>query len=370
MRGAALLATASLLGAGAVHDALSPPDPDDAAAIDKFYAEHGFVYFPALLPPSQVKQLNRFVDGLVEDEVGRAGYNASASERSLVVSSMVTKADYDRVDKREDVSFHFDKGAEGGPPLLRSVNNLYFSEGGAELARDGRVLDVVRASLGDDALGLTGGVSRKPLLRFFNSRCFAKPPGGAGTAWHRDVRFFDFMDRTDTGATRRVINGLVLLDEQTPANGAMRLVPGSHTNHSRRGELNLVDEFGEGLRAAQARAQAGDRDAPVLPGEFTLAGLPVGSVVLVDHFTLHGSGESVAGAGRRRMLSLGYAGPHLVTRDGAPPRNIAVEGAREAGEVNDYFKHAAEFDPALTREVNDYFKRARAGRGASARDEL
>ena len=47
---------------------------------------------------------------------------------------------------------------------------------------------------------------------------------------------------------------------------------------------------------------------------------------------------------RRRMLSLGFAGPHVHTVDPlapeAPPkpaRNIAVRGAREAGEVDDYY---------------------------------
>ena len=82
---------------------------------------------------------------------------------------------------------------------------------------------------------------------------------------------------------------------------------------------------------------------PPLPGEFSLAGLPVGTLVLVDHFTLHGSSANRGGS-RRRMLSLGFAGPHVHTVDPlapeAPPkpaRNIAVRGAREAGEVNDYY---------------------------------
>ena len=80
---------------------------------------------------------------------------------------------------------------------------------------------------------------------------------------------------------------------------------------------------------------------PALPGEFSLAGLPVGTLVLVDHFTLHGSGPNVARA-RRRMASLGYAGPHIATHvpgeaEPTRARNIAVLGAREAGELADYY---------------------------------
>ena len=150
------------------------------------------------------------------------------------------------------------------------------------------------------------------------------------------------VDRDDGGA-RTAINALLLLDEHTEANGALRVVPGSHTNKTRRGALDLVAEFGDAFADAQARADAGEREAPPLPGEFTLAGLPVGSLVLVDHFTLHGSSANRGGS-RRRMLSLGFAGPHVHTVDplapDAPPkpaRNIAVRGAREAGEVDDYY---------------------------------
>ena len=65
--------------------------------------------------------------------------------------------------------------------------------------------------------------------------------------------------------------------------------------------------------------------------------------MLVDHFTLHGSSANRGGS-RRRMLSLGFAGPHVHTVDPLAPetppkpaRNIAVRGAREAGEVGDYY---------------------------------
>ena len=50
------------------------------------------------------------------------------------------------------------------------------------------------------------------------------------------------------------------------------------------------------------------------------------------------------------MVSLGYAGPHVATY--APggvvvdrPRNIAVAGAREAGEVADYYRPPDWGDP-------------------------
>ena len=108
----------------------------------------------------------------------------------------------------------------------------------------------------------------------------------------------------------------------------------------------LMDTLTRQLRREQRDSGATrsvGREAPPLPGEFSLAGLPLGTLVLVDHFTLHGSSANRGGS-RRRMLSLGFAGPHVHTVDPlapeAPPkpaRNIAVRGEREAGEVDDYY---------------------------------
>lgn len=100
------------------------------------------------------------------------------------------------------------------------------------------------------------------------------------------------------------------------------------------------DEFGPSFAVAQRAADAGAADAPILPGEFSLEGMPVGSLVLVDHFTLHGSGPNTAN--RRRVASLGFAGPRIHTTSPLeavpkPARNIAVLGARGAREVVDYY---------------------------------
>ena len=307
--------------------------------LSAIYQAHGFVHLPELIPPEEVALVHTQLDELVAAEL-RSGspYHPSHSERALLLDAFVTDADYARVDQREDLAFHWDATASDGF-VLRSINNLVYSEVGARLARDKRIVDAVAAALGDDALGSSSGT---PLIRFFNSRCFAKPAGGAGTAWHRDIRFFNMVDRADGGA-RTAINALLLLDVQTAETGALRVVPGSHMNKTRRGELNLVEEFGAEYAEAQARAEAGERAAPPIPGEFSLAGLPAGTLVLVDHFTLHGSGPNRAANSQRRMLSLGFAGPHIHTVDPlspdappAPARNIAVRGAREPGEVADF----------------------------------
>lgn len=249
--------------------ALAPPVAGDAAAVRSFYAARGFAPLAALLPAAEVAALNAAIDALVANETWR-------SPRSLLLTTFVTDADYAAVDGRPDLALHWDDGA---PPTLRSVNNLIFSAVGATLARDPRILDAVGAALGADALGADGGAK----IRFFNSRVFAKPPGGAGTAWHRDIRFFNMVDRAD-GTPRTAINALLLLDAQTAENGALRVVPASHRNASRRGALDLVDEFGPAFTAAQKRADAGDADAPPLPGEFSLAGLPAGTLVAAPAF--------------------------------------------------------------------------------------
>ena len=318
---------------------MEAPSPANLTAIHHFYHTHGFVHLPGLIPADEVAVLHTQLDELVAAERRSVSpYDPSRSERALLLDAFVTDADYARVDQREDLAFHWDATTTSSGHVLRSINNLVYSEVGARLARDERIVDAVAAALGDDALGSSG----TPLVRFFNSRCFVKPAGGAGTAWHRDIRFFNMVDRADGGA-RTAINALLLLDTQTAETGALRVVPGSHTNKTRRGELDLVEEFGAEYAEAQARTETGERVAPPIPGEFSLASLPVGTLVLVDHFTLHGSSANVAVDSRRRMLSLGFAGPHVHTIDPlapdappAPARNIAVRGAREPGEVADY----------------------------------
>jgi hypothetical protein len=326
----------------------APPAASDAAAINSFYKAYGFVYIPSLLPPTEVQAIHTAIDDLIQNETAGPAYHPSTSERALLLTKFVTSEDYARVDRREDLAFHFDEApCDSDPPVLRSINNLIFSAVGARLANDRRIIAVITAALGDDALSLRNPMPDH-LVRFFNSRVFTKPAGGAGTAWHRDIRFFNMVDNGGESGqgVRTAINALLLLDEHTVENGALRVVPGSHTNTSRRGALDLVEEFGEAYREAQQNAEAGSADAPTLPGEFSLVGLPVGTLVLVDHYTLHGSGPNVAPstdkASRRRMVSLGFAGPHIATLmpgDDAPQpaRNIAVRGTREEGEVADYY---------------------------------
>jgi ectoine hydroxylase-related dioxygenase (phytanoyl-CoA dioxygenase family) len=128
-----------------------------------------------------------------------------------------------------------------------------------------------------------------------------------------------------------IINALVFLDDQTRENGCLKVVPKSHLS-APRGPLDLRREFPDVPAAhLEERGYCGP-----LPGEVALV-CPAGSLVLLDHFTLHGS-ETNSSAASRRLISLGYGAP-CVSQDGGVPASVLVRGARLPFEGGDYTRH-------------------------------
>lgn len=77
------------------------------------------------------------------------------------------------------------------------------------VARDSRILDIVTALIGDD-------------VELQNSKLATKPAvaGMGNFPWHQDLRFFPHTN-TD------VLTVMLMLDDSTPDNGCMYMVPGS-----------------------------------------------------------------------------------------------------------------------------------------------
>ena len=192
-------------------------------------------------------------------------------------------------------------------------------------------LDVIEAIVG-------------PEIRFINSRCYLKPPGGLGSAWHRESEFFDAEDST-------IVSAFIYLDDQTDANGAIRVVPGSHKSEHKHEPFDPKAEFGKkvdakefsGSHSSVDPAVAGTMGAddpshrcPKLPQEVSLA-MPKGSLLLLDHYTLHGSSPNRTKRKHRQVLTLGFGPPNVKDHmSGIPSSNICVRGAKENQEVRDY----------------------------------
>ena len=129
------------------------------------------------------------------------------------------------------------------------------------LLADQRIVDVVAALIG-------------PNVKCVHSVLFLKGPGEPGNAWHQDETFIPTRDRSLTTVW-------IAIDDVEIANGCLRLLPGSQTagilwpmrphNDSNLDRAEIAFGF------PQAETTA------------TVVGIPAGSAVVFDGYTLHGS---------------------------------------------------------------------------------
>lgn len=124
-----------------------------------------------------------------------------------------------------------------------------------------------------------------------------KPPGAKYTSYrfHQDARFregnvkdFDYLRST-------VTTGLAI-DRQTAANGALRLIPGSH----RLGYLGLSDDGPIMVGRTQDEEL---RRAGLDPANIVTCEMAPGDLLLWTLFTVHGSAPNVSAYDRRFMIN-------------------------------------------------------------------
>jgi ectoine hydroxylase-related dioxygenase (phytanoyl-CoA dioxygenase family) len=163
-------------------------------------------------------------------------------------------------------------GDTGGGRLVQQIAEPHEAEGEwMALARDPRILDLVEGLLG-------------PNVALYYSMMMMKPARQGFTApWHQDFAFF-VHNRAALVACQ------VYLDDATPENGCIRVVPGSHT-------LGLLNHF------------SGDRFAEVVQGDTSAfdareASLPVkaGGIALWHCLTLHASHANRSEHPRRTIV--------------------------------------------------------------------
>lgn len=258
----------------------------DSQTIKNTYDEQGFCLIENYFSDAEIDQINSAIDDLIHN-------HEVTPQNSLVLNNHLDAEDYERLDNAKHVAYHLDE-LEDGSVIHRSINNLVYSEGFIkDLICSDKVLNFIEALTGPD-------------IHAFNTRCFIKPKKGVGTKWHRDIEFFDAQPNP-------IINCLIFLEDQTIENGCLKVVPGSHKKQLR-GELNIEKEFGF------------EPDSPfcTLPNE-KFCVCPKGTIIAVDHFTLHGSNHNQSD-NSRRLLSLGYAGPNVTLTDGTPCPGMPVRG--------------------------------------------
>lgn len=149
---------------------------------------------------------------------------------------------------------------------------------------DPRILAILAPLLGRD-------------LKQIINQCHWKAPGAVAGDYnfHQDVRF-----RRPRGAFRDLessyIQTGIAIDAHTRANGAMRVLPGSH----RRGE---IASLGDGVVLGRGRGDKVLREAGLDPAALVDLELEPGDVAFWHPFTVHGSGANRGDDARRFYLN-------------------------------------------------------------------
>lgn len=118
----------------------------------------------------------------------------------------------------------------------------------------------------------------------FQDMALLKPPGGSEKPWHQDMAYFNVpIDTT-------VVGVWIALDEATPVNGAMHVLPGSH-------------HLGPQYHFKRRDWQICDTKAP--KGSDVVVPLPPGGMLLWHGLTHHGSPQNESDL-RRRALQFHY----------------------------------------------------------------
>lgn len=172
--------------------------------------------------------------------------------------------------------------------------------GGAEQARIHRVVwcgaaEPVLSAYGKDrrlvamAAQLLGSATMHQLI---NQAHFKLPGDGVSFPWHQDSRHrrYGTAQWRDVNGRGSYVQSVLAVDEITPENGPLRVIPGSNL-------LGHVDTRGDGELPSSLR----DADAQIVTQT-------PGSVLLFGPYTYHGSEPNLSDRARRVFIN-GFAHP-------------------------------------------------------------
>jgi len=150
----------------------------------------------------------------------------------------------------------------------------------ADWACDEQLTAIVAQLLDTDTLWLT--------RNHHNCVMTKHPRFSTATAWHKDLRYWSFH-------TPRLVNAWLALGEETPANGGMRLLPGTHRTRFAAERMDS-DQFLRADRADNAALIETAHEVAMAPGD----------VLLFDAGVLHAAGANTTDALKLSLVTTYY----------------------------------------------------------------
>ena len=251
------------------------------------YERLGYVVLPAVFEPDEIDQMAKEADRIAE---------------RVIEASMATGERSPRLDlQRRD-----------GRTVLRKVQPLNdISDVFARYSADERLIGPMREILGCEPVLMEEKLNYKQLI--------TDAPGveagdeGESFPFHTDLAFF-VLD----GYPSETLSSALSIDETTPDNGPLRVLPGSHHR------LDWPYEEGWPPRI---------REDAIPMSDVVDVIAPAGSVMLFHSALIHASSENTTDGPRRIMIYSHYPETHDIEADA---RNKAL---REAGRA-----HEARYD--------------------------
>lgn len=219
--------------------------------------------------------------------LSRAQYEAWCRDGFLVLEGLfdelevrVLQRELERLRASRELAGHPECITERGSRALRSLfaphlhSRLY-----AQLMRDERLLGIAEFLLASPVYVHQARVNFKPGL------------GGDGFYWHSDFETW----HTEDGLPRmRTMSVSVSLTENTPLNGPLMLIPGSHLEYVQCGGSTPDEHYRRSLQRQEAGLPDAEHIARMAAhGICTATGRP-GTVTLFDCNTLHGSAGNLS----------------------------------------------------------------------------
>jgi len=249
--------------------------------IDAFWRD-GFIVVEEAVSPSQLAQLQAdFEAWVAESRTHTEPYGETINGRPR---------------------FDLEPGHSAEQPGLRRVNApIEVSDTYLDVMRDSRMTECVADLVGPD-------------VKFHHSKINSKLPGGnTAVKWHQD---FTFTPHSNDD----VVTALLMVDEVTADNGALEVLPGSHT-----GDLHGLWHDGVFTGAVDDGIAAEcQKEAVVCTG-------PAGAVCLMHTRLMHGSAPNLSDKPRNLFICV-YSADDAVPLSPSPMPNqyegLLVRGAR------------------------------------------
>ncbi len=176
-----------------------------------------------------------------------------------------------------------------------------------DFLRDARLLDIAEFLLDSAVYVHQSRINYKPAFR------------GGGFYWHSD---FETWHAEDGLPAMRTLSMSILLTDNTPANGPLLLVPGSHRWFLSCPEPTPADHFRSSLREQRVGIPDEAHIASLAQDGISAATGHAGTVVVFDSNTLHGSGNNISPWARSNLFFVYNSTENLPQAPycGCPPR--------------------------------------------------